>query len=47
MFYIADAGVEALRQNGHDVAWIKIDSPGISDPQVLSHAQAENRNDYI
>jgi hypothetical protein len=24
--------VEALRQNGHDVAWIRIDSPGISDP---------------
>ena len=35
--------VEALRQNGHDVAWIRIDSPGISDPQVLSRAQAENR----
>ena len=35
--------VEALRQNGHDVAWIRIDSPGISDPQVLSRAQSENR----
>ncbi|GCL37910.1 MAG: DUF5615 family PIN-like protein [Sphaerospermopsis kisseleviana] len=35
--------VEALRENGHDVAWIRIDSPGISDPQVLSRAQAENR----
>lgn len=35
--------VEALRQNGHDVAWIRIDSPGISDPEVLSRAQAENR----
>lgn len=35
--------VEALRQNGHDVAWIRVDSPGISDPEVLSRAQAENR----
>ena len=35
--------VQALRQNGHDVAWIRIDSPGISDPQVLSRAQTENR----
>lgn len=35
--------VEALRQNGHDVAWIRLESPGISDPEVLSRAQAENR----
>ncbi|MGL5034589.1 MAG: DUF5615 family PIN-like protein, partial [Microcystaceae cyanobacterium] len=35
--------VEALRQNGHDVVWIRMESPGISDPEVLSHAQAENR----
>jgi hypothetical protein len=26
--------VEALRQSGHDVAWIRSDSPGIADPQV-------------
>jgi predicted nuclease of predicted toxin-antitoxin system len=35
--------VEALRQNGHDVAWIRSDSPGIADPQVLERAQAEGR----
>ena len=35
--------VEALRQDGHDVPWIRTESPGISDPEVLSHAQAENR----
>jgi predicted nuclease of predicted toxin-antitoxin system len=35
--------VEALRQNGHDVAWIRVDSPGISDLEVLNRAQAENR----
>ena len=35
--------VEALRQQGHDVAWIRTESPGISDPEVLSRAQAENR----
>lgn len=35
--------VKALRQSGHDVAWIGIDSPGISDPEVLARAQAENR----
>ncbi|NCR38730.1 MAG: hypothetical protein GPJ21_02075 [Microcystis aeruginosa W13-11] len=34
--------VEALRQNGHDVAWIRMESPGISDPEVLSRTQAEN-----
>lgn len=35
--------VEVLRQNGHDVVWIRVESPGISDPEVLSRAQAENR----
>ena len=35
--------VEALRQVGHDVTWIRTESPGISDPEVLSRAQAENR----
>lgn len=35
--------VEALRQNGHDVAWIRVESPGISDPEVLSRAESENR----
>jgi predicted nuclease of predicted toxin-antitoxin system len=35
--------VEALRENGHDVAWIRADSPGIADPLVLERAQIENR----
>jgi predicted nuclease of predicted toxin-antitoxin system len=35
--------VEALRQQGHDVTWIRIESPGISDLEVLSRAQAEDR----
>jgi len=35
--------VEALRQKGHDVAWIRVDSPRMSDPEVLSRAQEENR----
>lgn len=35
--------VEALRQQGHDVAWIRSESPGISDPEVLSRAQTEDR----
>jgi len=32
--------IEALRQNGHDVVWIRVESPGISDSEVLSRAQA-------
>ncbi len=48
MYFLANENfpfdaVEALRQNGHDVAWIRVDSPGISDPEVLSRAQKENR----
>ncbi len=35
--------VKALRQLGHDVVWIRTESPGITDPEVLSRAQAENR----
>jgi predicted nuclease of predicted toxin-antitoxin system len=35
--------VEALRQDGHDVTWIRSEFPGISDPEVLSLAQAEER----
>lgn len=35
--------VTALRQQGHDVRWIRTDAPGSSDPQVLAMAQAEER----
>jgi predicted nuclease of predicted toxin-antitoxin system len=38
----ADA-VSTLREHGHDVAWIRTDSPGISDKEVLDRAQRENR----
>lgn len=35
--------VEALRAAGHDVAWIRTDAPGSTDPQVLARAVAEQR----
>jgi len=35
--------VEALRQNGHDVLWVRTESPGISDRDVLSRARLEAR----
>lgn len=30
--------VAALRACGHDVAWIRVDAPGISDEEVLARA---------
>ena len=33
----------ALQARGHDVVWVRSDAPGSSDPQVLAHAQAEDR----
>lgn len=35
--------VAALRQAGHDVAWVRAAAPGSSDEQVLAWAQAEKR----
>jgi predicted nuclease of predicted toxin-antitoxin system len=35
--------VDALRASGHDVAWIRSDSPGASDREVLERAQREDR----
>jgi predicted nuclease of predicted toxin-antitoxin system len=35
--------VEALRQSGHDIVWIRTESPGIDDQQVLAIAQVEQR----
>ena len=35
--------VEALRQKGHDVVWVRTESPGSSDTEILSKAQIENR----
>ena len=37
------AAVEALRSAGHDVVWIRVDSPGISDDEVLARALREDR----
>jgi predicted nuclease of predicted toxin-antitoxin system len=35
--------VEALRQAGHDLAWVRTDMPGSSDPAVLARAVQEGR----
>ncbi len=35
--------VNALRQRGHDVAWVRTDAPGSSDRVVLARAVAESR----
>jgi predicted nuclease of predicted toxin-antitoxin system len=35
--------VEGLRNQGHDVTWVRADSPGITDSVVLARAQAELR----
>ncbi len=48
MHFLADenfpgGAVAALRSSGHDVIWIRTMSPGISDPEVLKFAQAEDR----
>jgi predicted nuclease of predicted toxin-antitoxin system len=48
MRFLADGNfpggaVAALRSNGYDVVWIRTLSPGISDPEVLKFAQAEDR----
>jgi len=37
------AAVEALRDRGYDVAWVREDSPGITDEEVLFRAQTDNR----
>jgi predicted nuclease of predicted toxin-antitoxin system len=40
---VSAAVVAALRQQGHDLAWIDEDAPGSPDPEVLTRAQRENR----
>jgi predicted nuclease of predicted toxin-antitoxin system len=35
--------VEALRQNGHDVLWARLDMPGDDDVAILSRAQTDQR----
>jgi len=36
------AAVELLRSRGHDVGWIKTDSPGATDDAVLARARADD-----
>jgi predicted nuclease of predicted toxin-antitoxin system len=48
MRFLADenfpaAAVEALRLQGHDVKWIRVDAPGSTDTQILEQATAEAR----
>lgn len=33
----------ALRERGHDVAWVREDMPGGADDAILSRAQTESR----
>ncbi|MXY80058.1 MAG: hypothetical protein F4Y94_10335 [Chloroflexi bacterium] len=40
---LARSAVDALRSLGHDVAWVRSDSPGVSDEQILERAAAESR----
>jgi predicted nuclease of predicted toxin-antitoxin system len=35
--------VEALASAGHDIEWVRRDSPGLTDAQVLERAQADRR----
>jgi|SRR3990172_3998355 len=35
--------VAALRETGHDVAWVRTDGPGSCDEDILSRAVAEER----
>lgn len=35
--------VEAVRQLGHDVAWIRMDAPGSNDRDILKRAVRERR----
>ena len=35
--------VQALHDDGHDIAWVRTDAPGISDRQVLARAMATHR----
>ena len=40
---VAGETVEALRQQGHDVAWVRTGSPGLADEEVLRRAVSEGR----
>jgi hypothetical protein len=40
---IPDVAVTALESAGHDVAWVRTDTPGASDSDVLARAVGESR----
>jgi predicted nuclease of predicted toxin-antitoxin system len=40
---IPGQAVKALQDRGHDIVWIHSDSPGITDREILTRAQSENR----
>lgn len=40
---VAGDAIVALREKGHDVAWIRTDAPGSKDEEVLARAMAEQR----
>lgn len=40
---VAGDAVIALREKGHDVAWIRTDAPGSKDEDVLARAMDEHR----
>lgn len=40
---IPDQAVNAFQDRGHDIAWIRSDTPGITDREILARAQSENR----
>ena len=40
---VAGDTVGALRQRGHEVAWVRTDYPGVPDERVLELAVAEQR----
>jgi predicted nuclease of predicted toxin-antitoxin system len=35
--------VDLLRSHGHDVSWVRVDDPGLSDTEVLDRAMTERR----
>ncbi|MCX5757631.1 MAG: DUF5615 family PIN-like protein [Candidatus Hydrogenedentes bacterium] len=35
--------VASLRARGHDVRWVRTDSPGVSDTEILRQAQEDKR----
>jgi predicted nuclease of predicted toxin-antitoxin system len=37
------AAVRAFEEAGHDIVWVRIAAPGISDPDVLAWAAREER----